>query len=889
MTTSLTAKYISTFHVVILFFLPKRSARCAGPKDQPSIVKSIVAALAWMAAATSKLADVKQAFGHSVYWEMALILAVPNRHCLTHYVSRNCGFSQLCVKRKRGKLKHVTFFIKIQEYHKFSGVERETIDSDHKLSQQFLSITSLMKKKLNELCEINISSVDHESSLTNPIYYVDDIQSIILHCEILNKLYNVKPEFTVTRTGHDHKPCSKRVRVAFDRYSYGHCCNSLSQAKSVTRLAEQHRRDHHIMSVTRDLAIACGLVANKVLSTSKNCFWVMLPSYHGASSNSETSQVFVCQLCKKFAQSHVEVLNHITTTHPNYVNSINDCVTELHSISQQSEKHCHSAVSSSDLMAVNVSAQTSVDAQNKLENESQNIDLHIICKEVKKRKVGRPRKDENKFEENIGLPGKKLCIFQNGKIICINCKKTFMKQRQFDKHICVMENIMPDNGMEILEKPKRKCQKENVEIKDEFMESMDELMNLAAGIADEEDWKEDEEWKYNKEWKQSNKKHNSSTRINSTRNAKRKRGRPPKVETMALLAEELESNQEPETSLREPYNSDYMTNSEEFANQCINELIVTKEVKSSMDLKSIQTVPLFSNTKQQEHLQKWVSQVDLSFADAIIDIVPASLTMEKTPEPRFTKSRLEELGLMRYICQECNRQFKTLLSCRRHCAKHLSVKAFTCPDCDYATGSVGSLYSHYRIHTGNLYACNNCDFKARIKAHYRDHLETHNPSRHVCELCQRVYSTANSLSSHIYKSHRDQRGLNYCKTNRIQKTMKTKVNNHLEYFQKLSNAKKKVFIDSYLSKEKLEKTFIKTPMKCEVCGEDFECNRKHQIKHKIVFICWCCSLPYVNLNNLRQHLRKSSTAPATFQENFKLSLLCSFTTKATFISLIDGR
>ena len=296
-------------------------------------------------------------------------------------------------------------------------------------------------------------------------------------------------------------------------------------------------------------------------------------------------------------------------------------------------------------------------------------------------------------------------------------------------------------------------------------------------------------------------------------------------------------------------------------------------------LQHIPTLPLFSNPHQQERLHKWIAQTDLSFVDDIIDKV--------YPERKMSEKRD---GTAMFTCRECKLLFRTLTSCRRHCAKHMTKKAFTCPDCDFATANVGGLYSHYRNHTQNLYSCDKCDYRARIKAHYRDHLETHYPCRHICRICQKPYSTSSSLRSHIYLNHRNEEGMKYLWWLRRKNQEQDKQNVVFQcpvchqLFSELSLANQHLAAHGHSAHQEASK--------CEVCGLEplfQETLKKHLLKHKVIYICCICHKPQVTASCLESHLREGDCSNLSKEDSLKLSLLYSYTSSGTLPSLISSK
>lgn len=651
-----------------------------------------------------------------------------------------------------------------------------------------------------------------------------------------------------------------------------------------------------------DLACASAPGLYTLLLNADNTFTLVAGGYQGSSS-SQSSQVFVCRHCKKFALSQVEVLNHVSTCHPEDLDNVNQCVLEFSALpSSYSETsdilndtdqifrngvtlnmETASRGSSNSLVAEGCGSSQTVQ-----EEGCDKLEMH---KRTIRRKLGRPRKQDmvNTEDQNKEPKENKRFKMEGHNIVCLDCRKIFLKQRQFDKHRCRMWQL----SLEQLS-----CAQVNSHIVPQISEGkMQECFSVGESNRDMNfdlphenlfEGELEEEWKGNRIY-------TAKVKIKHSEGERRKRGRPPKVDTLTFgvgsnegqSEEQVEGEAEDE---RDKYSRNGDVNS--WQGHRTLQKTDTSPLISSIDtdstglprasaelplLQSIPTLPLFSNPKQQERLHKWIAQIDLSFVDSIINkIYPGG----KTPEKQ---------SVAMYVCQECKVLFRTLLSCRRHCAKHMSKKAFTCPDCDFATTNVGALYSHYRNHTQNLYACDKCDFRARIKAHYRDHLETHNPSRHICRLCQRPYSTSNSLRSHIYLNHRNEEGMKYIWSLR----RKNQAQNKQDFVFQCPICNR-LFNEQLLANKHLashSSHIPKAAVKCEVCRIELlhrATLKRHFQKHKVIYICCVCFEPQITASGLRRHLREGSCSSSQ-GDTFKLSFLYSYTLPETFPSLFSNK
>ncbi|KAK7076111.1 hypothetical protein SK128_008260, partial [Halocaridina rubra] len=570
------------------------------------------------------------------------------------------------------------------------------------------------------------------------------------------------------------------------------------------------------------------------------------------------------------------MLNHISVNHPEVLNEVNHCLSEFSSLAPVEDTHsqmnvevCESIESyiTTDPARLNINRDEShskLVAENGYAQSYNNESGKLEKKEYYKKKLGRPRKGD-KVEVGDVTEERNFIKEGNG-IICTNCQKFFLKHRQYDKHRC---SIWKESF--------------HITCRDNFTNMGTSGSLVFNPHQDEQDFtfnftkdSSEDEWKVSKRYK-------PKVNVKPRGIDRRKRGRPSKVELMCSKSVSYtvtEGNQKVMNC-----NTSVSSEKKDCPTGELSKAITERDIAGHTTeanpplLSSIPTLPVFSNAKQQERLHKWISQTELSFVDSIIDKVCSSKGDPNNQEVEM------------YRCQECKILFRSLLACRRHCAKHMARKAFTCPDCDFATSNVGVLYSHYRNHTQNLYACNKCDYRARIKAHYRDHLETHNPSRYICSLCHRPYSTSNSLRSHIYLYHANKDGMKYLWNLR----KKSEFLNSKNMFYQCPMCRK-IFSERSSAKRHLASHGIGPPksfVKCEVC--DFETLssetlKKHiKRKHKVVYICCMCQQPQITSSALQHHQKSPPCISAYSAKSFKQSVLLSFTTPEVFADLFTNK
>ncbi|XP_068222447.1 uncharacterized protein [Palaemon carinicauda] len=601
------------------------------------------------------------------------------------------------------------------------------------------------------------------------------------------------------------------------------------------------------------------------------------------SANGQNSRIYVCHHCKKFASSQLEILNHILHTHPEDLVDVNRCIVEFSSLSN-SESDANAADASQVLLSngsATVGKLSSEELNDKCilemgESCPDQEDLLRKCepKRMTKKKVGRPRKEDQSNvdkEHNMHRGGVRSFTKDGDNIVCMNCQRSFPKHRQFDKHKC---HIWKEN-LQISER-NGKLSLPDAEGGTEEYFPFDENGEHFSSSFSEYDL--GEEWKASKQYK-------PKVKLKSRDVESRKRGRPPKVDVLDVKLMSFpmseDNGREIDKGIINPTSSNSTEYKESDAHQSSGVYMSPRSCGISGGanppiLNSIPTLPIFSNAQQQERLHKWIAQIDLSFVDSIID--------KLCPDDGHVGAQNGEM----FMCTKCKVLFRSLMACRRHCAKHMAKKAFTCPDCDFATTNVGALYSHYRNHTQNLYACNKCDFRARIKAHFRDHLETHNPNRYICRLCQRPYSTFNSLRSHIYCYHSNEEGTKYlwCLRKKNQDCNSKNVFFQCPICSKLFGERSSANRHLASHAPIVPEIFVR----CEVCEAETPnpgTLKKHMLKHKVVYICCICHKPQATASCLRNH--QKIQCPALQPQSFRRSLLLSFTSSETLPSLLSNK
>lgn len=83
------------------------------------------------------------------------------------------------------------------------------------------------------------------------------------------------------------------------------------------------------------------------------------------------------------------------------------------------------------------------------------------------------------------------------------------------------------------------------------------------------------------------------------------------------------------------------------------------------------------------------------------------------------------LGIKKFECKNCLKQFTYQSSLIKHQRIHLGIKKFNCTVCDKKFSQAGHLREHQLIHSGQKYGCKICGKKYRrydvLKTHEKSH------------------------------------------------------------------------------------------------------------------------------------------------------------------------
>ncbi|KAH9515590.1 hypothetical protein Btru_011507 [Bulinus truncatus] len=405
----------------------------------------------------------------------------------------------------------------------------------------------------------------------------------------------------------------------------------------------------------------------------------------------------------------------------------------------------------------------------------------------------------------------------DGKLGCPQCKRTFTKERHFITHKCLASSSYVDIS-------KKEIVKLDSDEEDEVADleldagAQDDEGDEFTGAFDEEQEAEKEDEEDEKEMEKGDRKSNEDWTWRNKKGKKRKRS---------------------------SYKFDIDVHIENSG---------AKQMKVAAE--ALENLPIFKNEEEKIEFESCID-VDLSQVDNMFRIHIIEQELNEMSGLVYNTPTLSSLSV--YLCNFCNKVFKSLSHIRLHCVTHTNLKPFKCNKCKYTTNSKGNLYTHMRKHTGQFYRCDQCEFKTVNKSHLVEHQMTHDNRRSQCLLCEKDYSTLKSLINHIRKYHTDKKGKEYLQTFLQGRGMKGATVIHQCHVCK-RKFKKRLDRDRHLLVHDIKD--LPHVQQCELC--DYWASRrvyldKHYSKHRVIYCCAICDQKFLSMTRLTEHLTSSHT------------------------------
>ena len=110
-----------------------------------------------------------------------------------------------------------------------------------------------------------------------------------------------------------------------------------------------------------------------------------------------------------------------------------------------------------------------------------------------------------------------------------------------------------------------------------------------------------------------------------------------------------------------------------------------------------------------------------------------------------------------YKCPICDKNVSSKQSLKEHIESMHDKKKFECSECGYSFKHGGNLNKHKKIcHEGGdyKYSCKQCNKDFSTKQSLKRHtFSVHLGQKHTCEQCSKCFTTQSSLSIHIKHIH----------------------------------------------------------------------------------------------------------------------------------------
>nr|XP_014351540.1 PREDICTED: transcription factor E4F1-like [Latimeria chalumnae] len=281
------------------------------------------------------------------------------------------------------------------------------------------------------------------------------------------------------------------------------------------------------------------------------------------------------------------------------------------------------------------------------------------------------------------------------------------------------------------------------------------------------------------------------------------------------------------------------------------------EINYSINSENMHTKESVASEQQlfQSPSSQMASEVRMDHAS------PNSLEEGSSTEMIKVQLALNEEG--RYLCQMCDKTFKTANILKVHMVTHSDKKDFVCTLCGNAFRTKGSLIRHNRRHTDERpYKCRKCGMSFRESGALTRHLKSLTPCTERIKFntskeiivnkdgIPKVFGMEEGSTSESDDVGQDERG-----TDRLidTKTISGQKNYKCPYCSQIFStaSHRRLHIKTHLGYK---------PFKCQVCGKEFVTGyllKKHTETHigDRRFKCGECGKLYRTIAHVRDHMR----------------------------------
>ena len=221
-------------------------------------------------------------------------------------------------------------------------------------------------------------------------------------------------------------------------------------------------------------------------------------------------------------------------------------------------------------------------------------------------------------------------------------------------------------------------------------------------------------------------------------------------------------------------------------------------------------------SSKQPSIQPDTKQDATDTASVLENIDKCSADQEKD-ELAVLKDKESNKVKETFQCEVCEQRFKYLKHFNSHQLKGTCGSTRECPKCDIKLRNVKTLKNHIRnVHEKPLYKCGMCSKICPTEKNLLKHFSYYHEEKE-CKFCIKMFKNANTLRSHIFNCHVQQKSL---------------VQDSKEAEAKLAKGK----VDTIKSNDSSDKT-EKPRKECNICQKTFKTKggyNKHMNTHKIV-------------------------------------------------------
>ncbi|XP_073492599.1 transcription factor E4F1 isoform X6 [Aquarana catesbeiana] len=230
---------------------------------------------------------------------------------------------------------------------------------------------------------------------------------------------------------------------------------------------------------------------------------------------------------------------------------------------------------------------------------------------------------------------------------------------------------------------------------------------------------------------------------------------------------------------------------------------------------------------------------------------------EAQDETSMMKMVVDERG--RYVCQLCEKTFKTANILKAHMLIHSNRKDFVCRMCGDAFRTKGSLIRHHRRHTDERpYVCSKCGKSFRESGALSRHMRSLTPCTEKMMInMEKTYMNSRDENSSGCKLYRcDQCGREFLKAHLLRKHQESHGNNRKYKCGECGKLYKTVaHVKGHMRVHSDDR-----PFPCPKCGKRYKTKNAQQVHYRThfadrPFVCPYCPNSFREKGSLVRHIR----------------------------------